>query len=350
MIVSRSRTMHPQSPPLTIGRTVLKESDDLDILWVTFDSKMTFEKHLHSVSRAASQRLGILKSWRVFLDRLLLGRFLGGFVLPVLEYCCAVWFSVTIHTLNYWRVVSGARFLTGCVCVWHCSSPICGRLYMLYMIRCNPIHPLYGALPVMYMPVRVTRAALIAHRYIYAPPRRRTSQYCRTFISLSVSLWNDLAFKQFMKYSGVLPTQFAHRKGFGTCDALPHMSHTVQVHWSVGRKSGLCRSTALQLLTGLTTREFPSNSALWELEVQCSLFSHSFFPIGHSTSWWIIVGAIWLTWRREYLDPGIFWGADVVPLIHLGVFFHTREQAVWLRWIAIWRGHYRFYIFFIFAF
>ena len=31
MIVSRSRTMHPQSPPLTIGGTVLKESADLVI-------------------------------------------------------------------------------------------------------------------------------------------------------------------------------------------------------------------------------------------------------------------------------------------------------------------------------
>ena len=31
IIVSRSHTMHPQSPQLTIGRTVLKESDDLDI-------------------------------------------------------------------------------------------------------------------------------------------------------------------------------------------------------------------------------------------------------------------------------------------------------------------------------
>ena len=38
MIVSRSRTMHPQSPPLTIGRTVLNESVDLDILGVIFDS------------------------------------------------------------------------------------------------------------------------------------------------------------------------------------------------------------------------------------------------------------------------------------------------------------------------
>ena len=31
MIVSRSRTMNPQSPPLTIDRTVLKESDGLVI-------------------------------------------------------------------------------------------------------------------------------------------------------------------------------------------------------------------------------------------------------------------------------------------------------------------------------
>ena len=60
MIVSRSRTMHPQSPALT-GGTVLKESDDLVILGVTFASNMTCEKHLCSVSRAASLRLGILR-------------------------------------------------------------------------------------------------------------------------------------------------------------------------------------------------------------------------------------------------------------------------------------------------
>ena len=64
MIVSRSRTMHFQSPPLIIGGTVLKESDDHVILGVTFDYKTTFEKHIYSVSRAASQRLGIMrKSW-----------------------------------------------------------------------------------------------------------------------------------------------------------------------------------------------------------------------------------------------------------------------------------------------
>ena len=59
MIVSRLRTLRPQPTPLTIDGTVLKESVDLDILGVTFDSKLTFEKHIRSVSRAASQRFGI---------------------------------------------------------------------------------------------------------------------------------------------------------------------------------------------------------------------------------------------------------------------------------------------------
>ena len=114
MIVSRSCIMHPKSPALTIGGIVLKESDDLVKFGVTFDSKMTFEKQLHSVSRGASQRLGILrKSWKVFHDRLLLGRCFRGFVLPVLEYCSAVSCSAadTRHKLLD-RVVSGDSFLT----------------------------------------------------------------------------------------------------------------------------------------------------------------------------------------------------------------------------------------------
>ena len=50
MVFSRSFKMDPHSPPLTIGGTVLKESDDLVILGVTFDSKLTFENLLRLVS------------------------------------------------------------------------------------------------------------------------------------------------------------------------------------------------------------------------------------------------------------------------------------------------------------
>ena len=74
-MVFRSSTMRPLSPALIIGGTVLRESDDLVILGVTLDSKMTFEKHLHSISKSAFLRLGILrKSWRIFYYRPLLRR------------------------------------------------------------------------------------------------------------------------------------------------------------------------------------------------------------------------------------------------------------------------------------
>ena len=195
MIVSRSRTMHPQPPSLTIDVTVLKESADLDILGVTFDSKFTFEKHLRSVSKAASQRLGILrKSWQVFHDILLIGRCFWSFVLPVLEYCSAVWCSAAdTHLKLLDRVVSGACFLAGGVLNCNLSHRrSVAVLCMLYKISCNPMRPLCGAQPVPNVPVCVTRGTFIAHRYTYAPPRCRTSQYRMTFILLSVSLWNDL--------------------------------------------------------------------------------------------------------------------------------------------------------------
>ena len=195
MIVSRSRTMHSQAPPLTIDGTVLKESNDLDILRLTFDSKLTFEKHLCSVSRAASLRLGIMtKSWRVFHDKLLIGRCFWGFILPVLEYCSAVLCSAAdTHLKLLDRVVSGACFIAGGVLNcdlshWRSVAVLC----MLYKFRCNPKNPLCGTLPVPYVPVQVTHGALIAYRCTFAPPHCRTSQYRRTFIPLSVSLWNAL--------------------------------------------------------------------------------------------------------------------------------------------------------------
>ena len=84
-------------------------------------------------------------------------------------------------------------FLTGGVfeCVIEHRRSV-AVLSMLDRYRCNPIHPFYGALPGPYVPLRVTRGALVAQRCTDAPPRCRTSQYRRTIIHLSVSLWYNL--------------------------------------------------------------------------------------------------------------------------------------------------------------
>ena len=69
------------------------------------------------------------------------------------------------------------------------------RQYCVCCIRLGVIRStllINGVQPGPYVPVSVTPGATVAHRYTYAPPRCRTSQYLRTFISVSVSLWNDL--------------------------------------------------------------------------------------------------------------------------------------------------------------
>ena len=133
----------------------------------------------------------------------LIGRCFWGFVLPVLEYCSAVWcWAADTHLKLLDRIVSGACFIAGGVLNCDLSHRgFVAVLCVLYKIRRNPKHPLCGVLPVPYVPVRVTRGALIAHRYTFAPPCCRTSQYRRTFEArlntqtgkhLSVSLRNDL--------------------------------------------------------------------------------------------------------------------------------------------------------------
>ena len=116
---------------------------------------MTFEKHLHSVYRAASQRLGILrKFWQVFHDKLILKEmvFLG------FQYCFAVWCSAAnTHLKLLDCVVSGVSFLTGGALecdVLHCRSVTV--LCMLNKIRCKLMHPHYGAQPESDVLVHVT--------------------------------------------------------------------------------------------------------------------------------------------------------------------------------------------------
>ena len=161
--------------------------------WQLID-KMTFEKNLRSVSIAASQCLGILrKSWQVFHDRLLHERCFRGFILPVLEYCSAVWCAAAdTHLKLLDRVVSGGSFLTEVVFwVWPCTSSTCWQ----YNVCCTRSGVTRCTLFMVLFPCRMFRCGFHAalHRYTYAPPRCRTSQYRRTFIPFSVSLWNDLS-------------------------------------------------------------------------------------------------------------------------------------------------------------
>ena len=74
-----------------------------------------------------------------------------------------------------------------------------------------------------------------------------------------------------MEHCGVLPTtQFAYRKGLGTCDALLCVSHTLQSALESGQEAGLCRSTCVctdKIVSVLT--QFLSNRSQYVLVDGC---------------------------------------------------------------------------------
>ena len=130
----------------------------------------------------------------------MIGRFLGD-AFGVLF--CPFWSTVLqcgarlpIHTFNYWTVQSmvhgselGVYLSVTLLIVDLWKYYVC--CIRLGVTRCTRL--INGALPGQYVPVWVTRSSQVAHRYTFAPPRCRTSQYRRTFVHHSVSLWNYLA-------------------------------------------------------------------------------------------------------------------------------------------------------------
>ena len=111
----------------------------------------------------------------------------------VIEYSSAVWCSAADSHLKLLDWVLGAVFLTGDVLECNLAHRrYVAVLCMLFKIQSNPMHSLRGALPYPYVPACVTRGALVSHRHSFASPRCRTSQYHRTFVPLSVPLWDDL--------------------------------------------------------------------------------------------------------------------------------------------------------------
>ena len=112
------------------------------------------------------------------------------------------------------------------------------------------------------------------------PPSSSVANYQPIFITSVLSKVLErlvsVCLGRFMERNDVLPTtQFAYRKGLGTCEAVMQFCACpmhCKVHWRVGRRIGSCRLISVQPLIGLTIRAFSISSALWVLEVLCCLY------------------------------------------------------------------------------
>ena len=194
MIVSRSRTLLPLHPDLHIDGMALNASDFFKVLGVTFDKKLTFEKHIRNIASSVSQKVGILrKSIRMFGDEAIIAKCFNSFILPCLEYCSPVWSSgADSHLKLLDRVMSSAKFILPSINVdlWHRRKV--SSLCLLHKMYYNDKHPLHLSLPDLAVFARNTRQAASANNVTFSSIRYSTNQFARSFIVAATRMWNGL--------------------------------------------------------------------------------------------------------------------------------------------------------------
>ena len=194
MIISRSKTLYPQHSELHINNTVLATCNSFKILGLTFDNKLTFEKHIRNVASGISQKIGILrKCFKVFGDEAIMLNCFNSFILPCMEYCAPVWSSAANSHLKILdRNLSAIKFLIPNLKIdlWHRRQ--ISSLCMLHKVYHFQNHPLHASLPDLSHPVRNTRQAAAANSVTFLNMRYNTNQYSRCFIPATVRMWNTL--------------------------------------------------------------------------------------------------------------------------------------------------------------
>ena len=98
MIVSRKRT--PSSINLYLGDCQLAVQDELEILGVIIDSKLSWSKHISSIASRAGQKLGALRKVANKLDIRSRATVYKAQVRSIREYACLCWTSASSIQLS----------------------------------------------------------------------------------------------------------------------------------------------------------------------------------------------------------------------------------------------------------
>ena len=164
---------------------VICASPILDILSVKFDSRLTFEDHVHGIVSRVSQRICIFRLVKhVFVDTSVLLRCYYAFVLSILEYCCPVWGSAAKCYLQLLerQVYSVARLCHDQTFLSLCHRRHVAALCKSYKVNSNSNHCVFSELPSTSVRVWQTRVAAAAHTLEFEVSRCRTSQFERCFL------------------------------------------------------------------------------------------------------------------------------------------------------------------------
>ena len=113
--------MDPPHPSLYMSGDPIKEVDNLRLLGVILDSKLTFERHIRSLSSSIAEKTGLLrKCYKTFACDATVIKSFYAFILTHFEYCALVWMSAAnCHLKLLDRALSSIQlFPQLCPSIW----------------------------------------------------------------------------------------------------------------------------------------------------------------------------------------------------------------------------------------
>lgn len=78
-------------PLLRMNDEVINRSDNIKILGVTLDTRLTFSNHVHFIASRSRRLLGFIQNISRGLGPMVMAKLYTALVLPILEYCSPIW-------------------------------------------------------------------------------------------------------------------------------------------------------------------------------------------------------------------------------------------------------------------
>ena len=201
MILSRKRT--PSKLNLYFGDCKLPSVDELEILGVSIDSKLTWSKHISAISTKAGQKFGALRKVANKLDTEGKANVCKSQVRSVMEYASLSCVSASPTILSQLdniqkkalRIIGidedTARSQLNMTSLLHRRRVAAAtEVYKMHTHHCP--QDLAALLPAPYVRRRATRSSVTLPDHALSLPAARTHCLDRSFINTTIPLWNSL--------------------------------------------------------------------------------------------------------------------------------------------------------------
>ena len=180
------------------GQT-LQNKDTFNLVGVTFEQDIRWDRHISSIASAASKKLGFLFRAKKYSTSSNLYTLYVAQIQPSLEYCSHVWGAAPPTTLNILdsvqrraiRLINDSALTDRLPLLAHRRAV--GDLSLFYRYfhgLCS--NELNSIIPPVIVPSRHTRSASRLHPFAVSLTTSRTSHFDRTFVPRTSRLWNNL--------------------------------------------------------------------------------------------------------------------------------------------------------------